>query len=327
MCPTKYVWELQLQVPGNYNFHGNKSVCLFVSVVLAMTSLLDCVCAGLSFLCVCATGQWCQYTVCSRGQWSRVEVWDCVELQQLEQTPKGELRKQLHPHPPTTEQEADTGDDPNGSMLLVDALWGCSLLLCATLLYIITKIILCLFVYVCAALRTGSSGDALTPPTTHITMESPCNWAIVHSLYPPTHMENYRYDRCGRNGQLVSIFTNIGSIKAESGHMSLCMCVLLCVFGDSQEMMAKQSGVHTLTSSSLDTCDDKHWFFFWLTLTPCWVNTHPNSHQCRNIQQPHSASTAQTGQRRQAQQTAPVQGSEQHHIQPRNPTACTSIMV
>ncbi len=81
------------------------------------------------------------------------------------------------------------------------------------------------------------------------------------------------------------MLTNTGWIKAESGHISLCMCV----FGDSGEMMAKQSGVHTLTCFSLDTCEDKH-RFPWLTLTPCWVNTHLNSHQCSHLRQllPHS---------------------------------------
>lgn len=39
--------------------------------------------------------------------------------------------------------------------------------------------------------------------------------------------------------------------------------------------MAKQKGVRTLTCFFLDTCEDKHWFP-WLTLTQCWVNTHPN---------------------------------------------------
>lgn len=54
-------------------------------------------------------------------------------------------------------------------------------------------------------------------------------------------------------GQLVGILTNTGSIKAESGHISLCMCVYRCVFGDSEEMMAKQSGVHRHSHDSLLT--------------------------------------------------------------------------
>ncbi len=119
----------------------------------------------------------------------RVEVWDSVELQQLEQTPRGELGKWPQTSPQRTQRDTEIGDDPDYSMLLADVLWCCSLFLCATLLYVVAKIILCLYdcvcecVCVCVSLSTGSCGDALTPPTIYITMESPSYWATV----PPFH--------------------------------------------------------------------------------------------------------------------------------------------
>lgn len=130
--------------------------------------------------------------------------------------------------------------------------------LCASLLYVITKIILCLCDCVCVC-STGSSSDALTLPTIDITM--PSYRATTPLLRPPPHAwKTTIVLSYSCSGQLVVILTNTGSIKAESGHISLCMCVYLCVFGDSAEMMAKQSGVHTLTCSSPDTCEDKHRF-------------------------------------------------------------------
>lgn len=52
----------------------------------------------------------------------RVEVWDCVELQQLEQTPEGELGKWPQISPQRTRRETEIGDDPDYSMLLADVL-------------------------------------------------------------------------------------------------------------------------------------------------------------------------------------------------------------
>lgn len=187
--------------------------------------------------CALMLGRWCQHTGCSRGQWSRVEVWDCAALQQLEKTPGGELRKRPQTSPQRTQRDTQIGDDPACSMLLVDVLWCCSLVLCATLLCVVTKIVLCLYdcarVCVYVALRTGSSGDALTPPTLDITMESPSNWATVHPFCPPRHTwkTTIELEGYGCTGQLVGTFTDTGSVKAESGHISLCMCVSVSVWG------------------------------------------------------------------------------------------------
>lgn len=87
----------------------------------------------------------------------------------------------------------------------------------------------------------------------------------------------------GCSGQLMSTSTNRGSIKAESGHSGLCMCVPVCL-GTVEPWWQSKVVVNTLTCFSLDTCEDKHWFP-WLTLTPCWVNTHPNSHNHSNVRQ------------------------------------------
>lgn len=149
-------------------------------------------------------------------------------------------------------KDSDLGDDPECSMLLVDVLWCSSPFLCATLFYVVTKIILSLYhrvcVSVCAALRTGSSGDALTPPTIDITMESPSYWATVPNppLCPPTNtwkttiLLSYV---C--TGQLVGIFTNAGSIMAESGHISFCMCVSMHVWGQWRDDGKAKRCTHT----------------------------------------------------------------------------------
>lgn len=86
-------------------------------------------------------------------------------------------------------------------------------------------------------------------------------------------------------------------------------------------MMAKQTDVHT--GFCLDTCEDKHWFT-WLTLTPCWINTHLLSELHSHIQQllwhsdafRHHGCIQPSGWRPQSQQTASVQGSELHGYSP-----------
>lgn len=73
------------------------------------------------------------------------------------------------------------------------ALWcGSLFFLCATLLCTVSEIILNLCDWMCKTLRTGSGGDALTPPTLEITMESRGKWATVApSALHHKHMENY----------------------------------------------------------------------------------------------------------------------------------------
>lgn len=203
-------------------------------------------------LCVDARTVMSALCGCGCGQQSWVEVWAWAELQQLELTPMGELGKWPQTSPQRTERESEIGDDPECSMLLVDALWCCSPFLRATLFYVVTKIILCLCDCVCKcvyeALRAGSSGDALTPPTKDITMESPSFWATVPNppLCPPTHTWKTTIPLsyvC--TGQLVGILTNTGSIKAESGHISLCMCVSMCVWGQWRDDGKAKRCTHT----------------------------------------------------------------------------------
>lgn len=113
------------------------------------------------------------------------------------------------------------------------------------------------------------------------------------------------------------------------------MYVYLCVFGDSGGMMAKQSSVHALTCFSLDTCEDKHQYP-WLTLTPCWVNTHLNSKRRSHIRHSdapwarrliHSrlASSVRPNKQRQFRVQSSL-AAALPHIQPLSTTSHTCIM-
>lgn len=119
-----------------------------VSVVLVVTSMREWLCAGLNCLCVDA---WTVMSVQGLRLWSLesgFEVWDCVELQQLEQSPEGELGKWSQKLP----SKDSLRDRDRGWPWPQHVISRCILMLflCASLLYIITKIILCLYKRVCS---------------------------------------------------------------------------------------------------------------------------------------------------------------------------------
>lgn len=98
--------------------------------------------SGLSRLCVDA---WTVMSAHGLRLWSvksGYEVWDRVELRQLEQSPEGELGK----WPQNLPREDSERDRDRGQPWLQHVISGCILMLflCASLLYVITKIILCL---------------------------------------------------------------------------------------------------------------------------------------------------------------------------------------
>lgn len=132
----------------------------------------------------------------------------------------------------------------------------CDAALCATLFCVLAKFMLCLYDCVCAcvyvALRTGSSGDALTPPTIDITMESPIYRAAVPNVPPllsNTHMEN--------SHAVVLCLCWAANTEAESG--SVCMFVSTCVWGQRGDDGKAKRRAHK-HGFSLDTCEDKHYF-------------------------------------------------------------------